>query len=41
MSLILMRFIRDNSGTTAVDYALIAFGVSVGLLSVVKNLVAG
>ena len=34
----LMRFIRDESGATAIEYGLIAAGISVAIISVVNAL---
>ena len=31
------RFVRDESGATAVEYGLIAAGISVAIITVVKN----
>jgi pilus assembly protein Flp/PilA len=33
----LMRFLRDESGATAIEYGLIAAGISVAIITVVKN----
>jgi pilus assembly protein Flp/PilA len=38
MSKILMCFIRDESGATAIEYGLIAAGIAVAIISVVKGL---
>lgn len=32
------RFVRNNSGTTAIEYALIAAGVSIAILTAVTTL---
>jgi pilus assembly protein Flp/PilA len=34
----LMRFIRDESGATAIEFGLIAAGISVAIIAVVKGL---
>ena len=34
-----MRFIKDESGATAIEYGLIAAGISVAIIAVVKGLV--
>lgn len=33
-----LRFINDESGATAIEYALIASGISVAIISVVQEL---
>lgn len=33
----LQRFLRDESGATAIEYGLIAAGISVAIIAVVKN----
>jgi pilus assembly protein Flp/PilA len=33
----LMRFLRDESAATAIEYGLIAAGISVAIITVVKN----
>ena len=38
MSKILMCFIRDESGAIAIEYGLIAAGIAVAIISVVKGL---
>ena len=34
----LMRFVKDESGATAIEYGLIASGISVAIISVLKGL---
>jgi pilus assembly protein Flp/PilA len=34
---VLKRFLRDESGATAIEYGLIAAGISVAIIVVVKN----
>ena len=34
----LKRFLRDNSGATAIEYGLIAAGISVAIIAVVQGL---
>ena len=34
----LMRFLRDESGATAIEYGLIAAGISVAIITVVQSL---
>jgi pilus assembly protein Flp/PilA len=34
---ILVRFIKDESGATAIEYGLIAAGISVAIIAVVKD----
>jgi len=34
----LTRFLRDESGATAIEYGLIAAGISVAIITVVNNL---
>jgi pilus assembly protein Flp/PilA len=34
----LKRFVKDNSGATAIEYGLIAAGISVAIITVVKTL---
>jgi pilus assembly protein Flp/PilA len=36
-----MRFIRDESGATAIEYGLIAAGISVAIITVVASLGSG
>ena len=38
MKATLKRFVRDESGATAIEYGLIAAGISVAIIAVVKNL---
>ena len=33
-----MRFVRDETGATAIEYGLIAAGISVAIISVVNSL---
>jgi pilus assembly protein Flp/PilA len=33
----LMRFLKDESGATAIEYGLIAAGISVAIIAVVKG----
>lgn len=33
-----MQFLRDNSGATAIEYGLIAAGISVAIIAVVQGL---
>ena len=35
---ILKRFVKDNSGATAIEYGLIAAGISVAIIATVKTL---
>jgi pilus assembly protein Flp/PilA len=35
---LLMRFAKDESGATAIEYGLIAAGISVAIIAVVKGL---
>ena len=37
MKSLLQRFVRDESGATAVEYGLVAAGISVAIITVVKN----
>ena len=37
MSKILMRFAKDESGATAIEYGLIAAGISVAIIAVVQG----
>jgi pilus assembly protein Flp/PilA len=37
MGKILRRFVRDESGTTAIEYAVIAAGLSIVIVTVVSN----
>jgi pilus assembly protein Flp/PilA len=34
---VLTRFLRDESGATAIEYGLIAAGISIAIITVVKN----
>jgi pilus assembly protein Flp/PilA len=38
MKNLLTRFVRDNSGATAIEYGLIAAGISVAIIAVVNGL---
>ena len=38
MKTLLMRFIDDSSGATAIEYGLIAAGISVAIIAVVQGL---
>ena len=38
MKNILSRFLKDNSGATAIEYGLIAAGISVAIIAVVNGL---
>ena len=38
MSKILMRFVKDESGATAIEYGLIAAGIAVAIIAVVQGL---
>jgi len=38
MKKIVMRFIKDDSGATAIEYGLIAAGISVAIIAVVNGL---
>jgi pilus assembly protein Flp/PilA len=38
MSRIITRFIKDESGATAIEYGLIAAGISVAIIAVVQGL---
>jgi len=35
---LVIRFLKDESGATAIEYGLIAAGISVAIISVVKGL---
>jgi pilus assembly protein Flp/PilA len=37
----LVRFLRDDSGATAIEYGLIAAGISVAIIAVVQGLGSG
>jgi pilus assembly protein Flp/PilA len=34
----LLLFVRDESGATAIEYGLIAAGISIAIIAVVKNI---
>ncbi|MGP0088942.1 MAG: Flp family type IVb pilin [Xanthobacteraceae bacterium] len=34
----IMRFLRDNSGATAIEYGLIAAGISIAIIAIVNTL---
>ncbi|HEX4411471.1 MAG TPA: Flp family type IVb pilin [Xanthobacteraceae bacterium] len=38
MKTILSRFVKDESGATAIEYGLIAAGISVAIIAVVQGL---
>jgi pilus assembly protein Flp/PilA len=38
MKSLLLRFVRDTSGATAIEYGLIAAGISVAIITVVNTL---
>ena len=38
MKLLLARFVRDESGATAIEYGLIAAGISVAIIAAVTTL---
>jgi len=38
MKSLLLRFMRDTSGATAIEYGLIAAGISVAIITVVNTL---
>jgi pilus assembly protein Flp/PilA len=38
MSKNVLRFLKDNSGATAIEYGLIAAGISVAIIAVVNGL---
>jgi pilus assembly protein Flp/PilA len=38
MKTIFARFVKDESGTTAIEYGLIAAGISVAIIAVVQGL---
>jgi pilus assembly protein Flp/PilA len=38
MKNLLVRFVNDNSGATAIEYGLIAAGISVAIIAVVNGL---
>jgi pilus assembly protein Flp/PilA len=37
MKTLIQRFMKDQSGATAIEYGLIAAGISVAIITVVKN----
>jgi pilus assembly protein Flp/PilA len=41
MKNLLVRFVKDNSGATAIEYGLIAAGISVAIIAVVNGLGTG
>ena len=38
MDKLVLRFLKDNSGATAIEYGLIAAGISVAIIAVVNGL---
>jgi pilus assembly protein Flp/PilA len=38
MSVLIKRFLKDESGATAIEYGLIAAGISVAIIAVVQGL---
>ncbi len=38
MKTLFVRFLKDNSGATAIEYGLIAAGISVAIIAVVNGL---
>jgi pilus assembly protein Flp/PilA len=38
MNKVVLRFLRDNSGATAIEYGLIAAGISIAIITVVVSL---
>jgi len=38
MKNLFVRFVKDNSGATAIEYGLIAAGISVAIIAVVQGL---
>ena len=38
MNKLVVRFLKDNSGATAIEYGLIAAGISVAIIAVVNGL---
>ena len=38
MKNLFVRFVKDNSGATAIEYGLIAAGISVAIIAVVNGL---
>ena len=41
MKNLFLRFVKDNSGATAIEYGLIAAGISVAIIAVVNGLGTG
>jgi pilus assembly protein Flp/PilA len=41
MKNLFVRFMKDNSGATAIEYGLIAAGISVAIIAVVNGLGSG
>jgi pilus assembly protein Flp/PilA len=37
MNKLILRFLKDNSGATAIEYGLIAAGISVAIIAVVQG----
>ena len=37
MKNLFVRFVKDNSGATAIEYGLIAAGISIAIIAVVKS----
>jgi pilus assembly protein Flp/PilA len=35
---LVLRFLKDNSGATAIEYGLITAGISIGIIAVVNGL---
>jgi pilus assembly protein Flp/PilA len=38
MNKVVLRFLKDNSGATAIEYGLIAAGISIAIITVVASL---
>lgn len=38
MKSLVMRFVRDETGATAIEYGLVAAGISVAIIAVVQSL---
>jgi len=38
MTKLVLRFVNDNSGATAIEYGLIAAGISIAIIAVVNGL---
>ena len=38
MNKLVLRFLRDNSGVTAIEYALIASGIAMAIIAAVQSL---